>query len=73
MGTGVGNQSLFQGIFPTQGLNPGLPALQADALPSEPPGKPIHIILDHIIDNFVHYTCSFNFTWPGRALIHFFK
>ena len=71
--SGVGSQSLFQGIFPTQGLNPGLPALQADALPSEPPGKPIRIILDHIIGNFVRYTCSFNFTWPGRALIRFFK
>ena len=23
--TGVGNRSLLQGIFPTQGLNPGLP------------------------------------------------
>ena len=31
--------SLLQGIFPTQGLNPGLPALQADSLPDEPPGK----------------------------------
>ena len=31
---------LLQGIFPTQGLNPGSPTLQADALPSEPPGKP---------------------------------
>ena len=32
-----------QGIFPTQESNPGLPALaalQADALTSEPPGKP---------------------------------
>ena len=29
---------LLQGIFPTQGSNPGL--LQADALTSEPPGKP---------------------------------
>ena len=28
--------SLFQGIFLTQGLNPGL--LQADCLPVEPPG-----------------------------------
>ena len=27
------------GIFLTQGLNPGLPALQVDSLPSEPPGK----------------------------------
>ena len=29
----------LQGIFPTQGLNPGLPALQADSLLREPPGK----------------------------------
>ena len=29
----------FQGIFLTQGSNPS-PALQADSLPSEPPGKP---------------------------------
>ena len=29
--------ALLQEIFPTQGLNPGL--LQADSLPSEPPGK----------------------------------
>ena len=27
---------LLQRVFLTQGLNPGLPALQADALPSEP-------------------------------------
>ena len=37
---GVGCHSLLKGIFPTQGLNPGLPALQADSLPSELPGKP---------------------------------
>ena len=30
--TGVGGRFLLQGIFPTQGLNPGSPALQADAL-----------------------------------------
>ena len=35
--TGVGCHFLFQGIFPTQGSNPGLP-LQADSLPAEPPG-----------------------------------
>ena len=37
--TGVGclSLSLLQGIFPTQGLNLGLP--QADSLPAEPPGK----------------------------------
>ena len=38
--TGVGNHSLLKRIFPTQGLNPGLPTLQADSLLSEPPGKP---------------------------------
>ena len=34
--TGVGCHFLLQGIFPTQGLNPGLPTLQADSLLSEP-------------------------------------
>ena len=38
--TGVGCHFLLQGIFPTQGSNPS-PALQADTLPSEPPGKPL--------------------------------
>ena len=41
--TGVGCHALLQGIFPTQGLNPGLPTLQVDSLPSEPPGKPKNI------------------------------
>ena len=38
--TGVGCHALFQGIFLTQGSNPGLPTFQADSLPFEPPGKP---------------------------------
>ena len=37
--TGVGSLSLLQGIFPAQGSNPSLPALQADSLPAEPQGK----------------------------------
>ena len=28
------------GYLPDPGIKPGSPALQADALPSEPPGKP---------------------------------
>ena len=32
--------ALLQGIFPTQGLNPGFPTLQEDSLLSESPGKP---------------------------------
>ena len=38
--TGVSCRFLLQGIFPTQGLNADLPPLQADTLPSKPPGKP---------------------------------
>ena len=42
--TGVGSLSLLQGIFPTQGSNPGSGlnggALQAESLPAEPQGKP---------------------------------
>ena len=30
-----------QGDLPDPGIEPGSPALQADSLPSEPPGKPI--------------------------------
>ena len=35
--TGVGCHFFLQGVFPIQGLNPGLP----DSLLSEPPGKPL--------------------------------
>ena len=47
--TGVGSHYVYQGIFPIQGSNPRLrhcrwsPALQADSLPSEPPGKPHYV------------------------------
>ena len=37
--TGVDSRSLFQGIFPNPGIEPRFPALQADYLPAEPPGK----------------------------------
>ena len=37
--TGVGRLSLLQGIFPTQGSNPGSPILQADSLLAEPQQK----------------------------------
>ena len=36
----VGNCFLLQGIFPTQGLNPGLLHCRQYSLPSEPPEKP---------------------------------
>ena len=31
------------GDLPDPGIEPGSPTLQADALPSEPPGKPLNI------------------------------
>ena len=31
---------LSPGDLPNPGMEPGSPALQADSLPSEPPGKP---------------------------------
>ena len=37
--TGVGCHFLLQGIFPTHGSNPWSPALEADSLPTELPGK----------------------------------
>ena len=38
--TGVGSLSLPQGNLPNPGIEPRFPALQADSLPAEPPGKP---------------------------------
>ena len=46
--TGVGCHALLQGIFPTQGWNPGPPALQVDSLPTEPPGKPKNTGVDSL-------------------------
>ena len=37
--TGVGCHFLLQGIFPNPGIEPRSPALKADTLTSEPPGK----------------------------------
>ena len=38
--TGMGSLSLLQGIFPNPRIKPRPPALQADSLPAELPGKP---------------------------------
>ena len=35
----MGSHFLLQGSFPDPGIEPTSPALQADALTSEPPGK----------------------------------
>ena len=57
------------GDLPNPGIEPGSPALRADALPSEPPGKPIvasRIVLE--ASSIVGYivvaqsTCEINLT-----------
>ena len=37
------------GYLPDPGIEPGFPALEADALTSEPPGKPLHVSKDAMI------------------------
>ena len=38
--TGVGCHAVLQGDLPNPGIEPSAPALQADSLPTELPGKP---------------------------------
>ena len=45
--TGVGNHFLCQEDLPDPGIESTSPALQADSLPSEPPGKPLYINIIH--------------------------
>ena len=42
--TGVGSLSLLQWIVLTPGIELGSPALQADSLPTELPGKPLDYV-----------------------------
>ena len=49
--TGVGCHFLLQWIFPSQGLNPGSPALQGDSLLTESLGKYININNSFFGDN----------------------
>ena len=42
--TGVGCHLLLQGIFPTHGVKPRSPALQADSLPFNLPKKPLILV-----------------------------
>ena len=50
------------GDLPDPGIQPGSPALRADALPSEPPGKPI--VASSIVGYIVvaQSTCEINLT-----------
>ena len=49
--TGVGCHFLLQGNLPNPEIEPRSPALQVDTSTSEPPGKPMHIILENLYIN----------------------
>ena len=55
---------LLHGIFLNQGSNPGFPALQADSLPSEPPGKPIPEHIHHLKKEPCTHQCHSVFSLP---------
>ena len=66
--TGVGCHALFQVIFPTQGLNPGLLHCRR-FFTAEPPGKPIVFLLQ-LIDTSVpsDTSCTLVCSQPGHPL-----
>ena len=55
--TGVGCHFLLQGNLPDPGAESGSPALQADSLLSEPPGKPISLFDSPPFLNLTHESC----------------
>ena len=48
----------FPGDLPGPGIEPGSPTLQADSLPSEPPGKPGDNFIEIL---FTHFKWTVNF------------
>ena len=62
--TGVGSLSLLQGIFPTQGSNPGL----LHSLPAEPQGKPLDELnvksLSHVQLSVIPWTVAYQAPLP---------
>ena len=61
--TRVGSCSLLQGNLPNSGIEPRSPALQADSLPAEPPGKPIAIVKDTCTPVFTAALFTIARTW----------
>ena len=71
--TGVGCHALLQGNLPNPGVEPRSPPLQVNSLPSEPPGKPMTIIVIPIsqmwkwrLKEFIYFTRLIQLTnsWP---------
>ena len=51
--TGVGSRSLLQGIFPTQGSNPGLPHCRWILYQLSHQGSPENILKSHVMKIYV--------------------
>ena len=62
--TGVSCHFLLQGIFLTQGSNPGLLHCK-QILPFEPPGKPIGIGIPSKIQSYMR---TYSFLWKGNSI-----
>ena len=65
--TGVGSFSLLQGIFPTQGLNPGLPHCRQIVLPAEP--QPLGILYKSLIEFQDIMRITYNFKEKKKSSI----
>ena len=67
--------SFSRGIFPTQGSDPGIrplsPALQADTLTSEPPGKPQLALLKMDLPDLAGCLCQYISLSKEYFFIHF--
>ena len=68
--TGVGSLSLLQGIFPTQGLNPGLPHCRQILYQLSHKGSPYKVI--HILKNQLNVNC-YNFYRKEHGNIRIMK
>ena len=57
------------GDLPNPGIEPGSPTLQADALSSEPPGKPFLVGGRYCFLNSLRVLCSYNIAWIIMAYL----
>ena len=48
------------GDLPNTGIEPSFPALQADSLPSEPPGKPLGSITEYTEEEINYMLLCYN-------------
>ena len=69
--TGVGCHALLQGIFPTQGSNPGLLHCQEGFLSLVPPGKPHKFFLElhRSLQQSTFHSLGKMFRRPGYAFL----